>query len=1081
MKHFADTEKDEKAEKIIRRREAMWRMANVAQLNKKKKDGKSETGLQQKKSDRSLTENGDLSNLDQSKNKSIASFNGIKGGEEVDQPRNGIAKDNSTEPGINILDNATATEKSQNTQVTATGINDPVSTSTDNGTGLISNTGDATKDGTDLSNNVADKEVKTPSTDIPPADSDDMQDDATIENDTEEETGEVAETSTENSAEEDTGGETESDKNNVAKEEAPGKDKPQPTGESNTAGTETIEEELPAPLSEADLAQIEEAKTNLLAVAAATKTLVLNETFLKKEFLAQQANDKIAAIEAQKAERIAQVKSSFAATRRSINNEATACRVVLDKGLANSIDQVRKNTKLKSGLLGDEIQKRKDDFATYVSEQENEPFRIAQEEGERAGRELDAAARQAIVVGERVASRYKNGDKAAEQQEAARKVAQDSANDILDKKEPIAQQLMQEALNFGGNYNQYSAEIIKQLNETYRSLLPALKEIETKTITKLKTTHAGNVTALNKQKQEQLNRASAAEKATINKLNKESKASIAIVNQNVAASTALLDQASAKVLQGIDESAQATIAAANTEGATVEDKDYLLSTLNEGSTGITNAGAATGAVMQGIIDPGLAAMQQAGEAFDTKSASLSERGKGLALNIKQAGKTAMKQLHEAYTLLMQTTVEQTATGQQKLIDDGLKKVDESIKDRKAKLVEISDKFRETLKPTTDEAVTEAKTPLTDDLYGRANEAAIDAGKSWLEGALEAVGKFLLVLIIIIAAVVLIAILATVGGIIGAICAAIMAVLTVIMEAVLIVALVSLAISTIIATYGRMKQGLGFWDALGRGFLDATGITGMQEAYSGVDAVTGEKLSDYERGKRGTEGGLTLIMNLLPFLKIGKAGGFKNAFKIPKGGGAKITAAYTQGKVASPKWGGINSPNKGITINTAADIGDNTLQPLSSLSKRQLSILDKLPKQGDYVFLPKNDVAMKDLLRLTNATGDEFNMFTKGGQRLIMRGITNSKGQKVINVPDEQFYDDLIAGKYGKFSGHTHPPGGTVSPGLGDRPFLTSMGQKQSGIWGNTAEKPYVFGRIPADDYVYPAIEKSQNYYDDIEW
>ena len=38
--------------------------------------------------------------------------------------------------------------------------------------------------------------------------------------------------------------------------------------------------------------------------------------------------------------------------------------------------------------------------------------------------------------------------------------------------------------------------------------------------------------------------------------------------------------------------------------------------------------------------------------------------------------------------------------------------------------------------------------------------------------------------------------------------------------------------------------------------------------------------------------------------------------------------------------------------------------------------------------------MKDLLRLTNATGDEFNMLTKGGQRLIMRGITID-GQKVM--------------------------------------------------------------------------------------
>ena len=40
------------------------------------------------------------------------------------------------------------------------------------------------------------------------------------------------------------------------------------------------------------------------------------------------------------------------------------------------------------------------------------------------------------------------------------------------------------------------------------------------------------------------------------------------------------------------------------------------------------------------------------------------------------------------------------------------------------------------------------------------------------------------------------------------------------------------------------------------------------------------------------------------------------------------------------------------------------------------------------------------------------------------------------------------GKYGRWSGHTHPTGHSLSPGPADQPFLRAMKQKQSGIWGD---------------------------------
>lgn len=69
------------------------------------------------------------------------------------------------------------------------------------------------------------------------------------------------------------------------------------------------------------------------------------------------------------------------------------------------------------------------------------------------------------------------------------------------------------------------------------------------------------------------------------------------------------------------------------------------------------------------------------------------------------------------------------------------------------------------------------------------------------------------------------------------------------------------------------------------------------------------------------------------------------------------------------------------------------------------------------------------------------MFTKGGERLIIRGNGN-----IINV-SEEMYNDLINGVYGKFSGHAHPPGYSLEPGSADEPFLSKMGQKRSSVWG----------------------------------
>jgi RHS repeat-associated protein len=137
-----------------------------------------------------------------------------------------------------------------------------------------------------------------------------------------------------------------------------------------------------------------------------------------------------------------------------------------------------------------------------------------------------------------------------------------------------------------------------------------------------------------------------------------------------------------------------------------------------------------------------------------------------------------------------------------------------------------------------------------------------------------------------------------------------------------------------------------------------------------------------------------------------------------------------------------------TIATSGGSGVFALQPESILSKHIRGIHAALPHSGATAVFRKGDISMAQLRTLTNVTGDEYSMFTLGSQRFVVRG----RGSIVDVSPS--VHADLLSGKYGRFSGHTHPPGHSLNPGPGDQPFLRSMNQKQSGIWGNDGAVPF---------------------------
>ncbi len=113
-----------------------------------------------------------------------------------------------------------------------------------------------------------------------------------------------------------------------------------------------------------------------------------------------------------------------------------------------------------------------------------------------------------------------------------------------------------------------------------------------------------------------------------------------------------------------------------------------------------------------------------------------------------------------------------------------------------------------------------------------------------------------------------------------------------------------------------------------------------------------------------------------------------------------------------------------------------------LNTRQKNLLRQLPNYDSSAIINKGDVNLKDLAALTAKTGNEFAMFTRGSQRLVIRGNV-----RTVNINGDLAKELYHAGY--KWSGHTHPGGGrnVLLASSGDRYILKQFNQNRSVILG----------------------------------
>ncbi len=171
------------------------------------------------------------------------------------------------------------------------------------------------------------------------------------------------------------------------------------------------------------------------------------------------------------------------------------------------------------------------------------------------------------------------------------------------------------------------------------------------------------------------------------------------------------------------------------------------------------------------------------------------------------------------------------------------------------------------------------------------------------------------------------------------------------------------------------------------------IKSIAEAMAGKDIITGEELTGVEK-ILGLAAGFADVLYLLNGLK-----GIKYADE---------TVEVVRGiKGGTPTDLTIMSRNSGRGNPGAITHFD------VDLNTRQKNLLQQLPNCDSSIIINKGDVNLKDLAALTAKTGDEFAMFTRGSQRMIIRG--NASAVNIDGAMAQELYNAGF-----KWSGHTHP-------------------------------------------------------------
>jgi hypothetical protein len=603
-------------------------------------------------------------------------------------------------------------------------------------------------------------------------------------------------------------------------------------------------------------------------------------TLQKKENLEGQSTVNVENVRSITADYVAQIRLIFAQKRTDLQVYAQQQENVADAELQNQITSVENSTNEKIQTAQIALNEKRTEFDNYVLQEKQELVNIATVEADRVDSELEAAANQTIANTEGVANRYQGSESPKpKQRSAARKVGREGARDMRDKKQPIRDDLVKQAVDFGERYNEYRETIFNQIAGIETALLDNITNSKTDSLASLHANRDAIVQRIDNRIASDLQVLQTAENNFVQNIEGKQNETIAQI-----------ERVKSQTLTAIDEVEEALII--DIENTFVEAEAVIPTDEEPYLPGVNDVIEAARAA---IIDKNTLGKTQVEELTNQSSETLiatvdSFRNIAVAIftsafeNADQLYENAVASIDQSMTLFRDqaaTIQSNLDTAQQNMIEQSLAEIDRGINAAKSEINGFREQFRADIHQAANDSLEEAKKPLTDDDRDRAEEAADKAGESALMGFLRAVGTILVGLVILVVIALVVAVIAAV--VFGVVLSA----WTAVMIAGAILLVVGL-VAAIIHRAGQVSEGHSPWVLL-LAIPDVIGVTSIIESIRGRELVTDIPLDAGERTFRGVTGVFTLVMIVL---------GARAAVKGPPGG------VYYRPVTAPGGWRGV---------------------------------------------------------------------------------------------------------------------------------------------------------------------------------
>jgi hypothetical protein len=741
---------------------------------------------------------------------------------------------------------------------------------------------------------------------------------------------------------------------------------------------------------EQDYAEAYQMLTRLSTVRDQEKSSILTQVEAIKANIATHVETMIAEVKAQSETQVAEVETRFNGLIIAVATYGEEQKSALLQEQMALNTQIEAEGQAKISDVRQQFAQQQTTLITHKQQEQEQLQVIATEEGSRADQELEAAAAQAVAVGETQAN-AQTGDNASEKRQAAREVAQKSATDIRSKKGSIIGELRNKSGEFTGQYDQYVNRVSEQIDQTVPQVEQMLNQSAAESRSRVNTYIQTALIGIDTRVQAEQQTLRQSMQAASQRIRSAGDQIMAELQQGQAASSTELESGAVLIQNHMDG------LVTQAESVIPQDDDLYLPGVQEAFQNIERN------LLQ-IGQDGRAHLEQAAQTVEQdltdRITSFTSGIAELTTNLQHGGETALEsartaidQTRQAAATQAQDELTRLQSTQTALIDEASQQIDAAVEQAKAEMTDVTNRYRNGARNAVDDSLHEAKKPLTDPLGDRIAAAVLRVDRSVLEavlGVLMALGEIILGFVIVVAiAVVVAAVLGlTLGG------------------ALLIVGVAALLLGIGAALYNRIQQNnarpeserAGIGSLLLVAVADATGISGIYEGVANRDILTGHNLglNTTERWRRGTLGVVQLIGTALLAVGVarGPSGGYFRPTRLGGGRysfrtnlrlaigelrqmaapierglrqlyyrylgrtrGNRTTPIDTPEQPVIPRSSGRNSTAErlGIDLNNLEQVGEGVFKPKGGKSPtpEEITLAERLARMnGDDIIVPK---------------------------------------------------------------------------------------------------------------------------------